>query len=158
MRVKIYLVRHAAATSPGPGISDAHRFLTRAGRDSCRAVGRMLREADIEFDAIVTSPLVRAVQTAELLADAVNYVGEIASHTAFTPGAHPKIAVEEILSRGSSVAVVGHEPCQSNLAAFIVGRPGFAPFRLGQMCLFEDRAPIWKIHPEALQFQDLFTA
>lgn len=156
--VKIYLMRHGAAAPPGSGLGDAHRYLTRAGRQTCRAVGRALREAGIEFDAIVSSPLLRAAQTAELLADAVDYLGEIPSHAAFTPGAHPKVAVEEIAARGTAVAVVGHEPYLSDLAAFIVGRPGFAPFRQAQMSLFDDRKSVWMLHPEALQFQDLHTA
>ena len=117
-------MRHGAAAPPGRGLSDGHRYLTREGRQTCRAVGRALREAGIEFDAIVSSPLLRAAQTAELLADAVDYLGEIQSHVAFTPGAHPKVAVEEIVTRGSAVAVVGHEPYLSDLAAFIVSRPG----------------------------------
>lgn len=156
--VKIFLMRHAAAVQPETGISDGHRFLTRAGRDSVRAVGRTLREAGVELDVIVTSPLVRAVQTAELLADSTDYLGEIASHAAFTPGVHPQVTIERltVYPDARSVAIVGHEPCMSDLAAFIVGQPGFAPFRQAQVCLFEDRKPVWKLHPEALQFQDLF--
>lgn len=118
----------------------------------------MLREAGVVFDAVVTSPLIRAVQTAELMADAVNYLGTIESHVAFNPGAHPRLAVQELLNRGSSVAVFGHEPTMSELAAFLVGQPGFAPFRKAQVSYFEDRKPVWKLHPEALQFEDLHTA
>ena len=151
-------MRHAAAVQAETGISDGHRSLTRAGRDSVRAVGRVLREASVAFDVLVTSPLVRAVQTAELLADATDYLGEIASHAAFTPGAHPRITLERlaVYPEARSIAIVGHEPCMSDLAAFIVAQPGFAPFRQAQVCLFEDRKPVWKLHPEALQFQDLF--
>lgn len=155
--MKLYLIRHAEAVSPGPGVPDTYRYLTVNGRQKCREVGRLLREASVAFDAVVTSPLVRAVQTAELIADAVDYLGPIESHTAFTPGAYAQLACEELLKRGSSVAVVGHEPGMSELAAFLVGQPGFAPFRLAQVSYFEHRRPVWKIHPDALQFEDLHT-
>jgi phosphohistidine phosphatase len=154
-RVKIYLIRHAAAVDPGRGVTDTHRYLTAEGRQTCRQVGRLLREAGVVFDAMVTSPLVRAVQTAEILADAVDYLGMIESCVAFTPGAHPNVACKEILARGSAVAVVGHEPGISNLAAFLVGQPGFAPFRTAQVSYFERRQPMWKINPVLMQFEEL---
>jgi phosphohistidine phosphatase len=153
--VKIYLIRHAAAVDPGQGVSDTHRYLTAAGRHTCRQVGRLLRETGVQFDAMVTSPLVRAVQTAEILADAVDYLGTIESHTAFTPGAHPRVACKEILERGSAVAVVGHEPGLSDLAAFLVGQPGFAPFRKTQVSCFEGRQALWKLNPESMRLEDL---
>lgn len=140
---------------PGPGVTDTHRYLTTYGRQTCRQVGRLLRETGVQFDAMVSSPLVRAMQTAELLADAVDYLGVIESHTAFTPGSHPSVACKEILARGSSVAVVGHEPCMSDLAAFLVGQPGFAPFRKAQVSFFDNRQPIWKLNPESMQLEDL---
>ncbi|MEM9493488.1 MAG: phosphoglycerate mutase family protein, partial [Myxococcota bacterium] len=67
--MKLYLIRHSNAVDAGDGISDGHRFLSAEGRTRCREVGRVLREAGVTLDAVVTSPLVRAVQTAELLAD-----------------------------------------------------------------------------------------
>lgn len=143
---------------PGQDIDEAHRFLSAEGRQKCRQVGRVLRENGVVFDAVVTSPLMRAVQTAEILADAVDYLGVIESHLAFSPGTLPRIAMEHILQRGASVAVVGHEPGISDLAAFLVGRPGFAPFRTAQVSLFEDRQPVWRLHPDSLQLEVLHTA
>lgn len=157
-RVKVYLIRHAPAVVPTPGIDEAHRYLTLEGRQVCRQVGRVLREAEVSFDVLVTSPLVRAVHTAEILADAVDYLGVIASLPAFSPGASPRVAAEHILSSGAgAVAVVGHEPSISDLAAFLVGQPGFSPFRKGQVCLFEQRRPVWRLHPDALQLEPLHT-
>lgn len=157
-RVKVYLIRHAPAIEPAPGIDEAHRYLTLEGRQTCRQVGRVLRESSVGFDMMVTSPLMRAVQTAELLADAIDYLGVIASQPAFSPGASPRVAIEHILRSGAgAVAVVGHEPSISALAAFLVGQPGFSPFRKGQVCLFEHRKPVWRLHPDALQLEPLHT-
>lgn len=153
--MKLYLIRHAHAVPPDADVSDEHRFLSAQGRQTCRQVGRLLREAGVGFDAVVTSPLVRAVQTAEIIADAVDYLGTIESYAAFMPSAHPRLAAEKLLQCGSSVAVVGHEPSIAELAAFWVGQPGFAPFRRGQVSFFDGRKPVWKLHPEALQFEDL---
>lgn len=149
-------MRHSDAISPGSGVPDTYRYLTGRGRRKCREVGRVLREqAKVSFDAIVSSPLVRAMQTAELIADAVDYLGVIESHTSFAPGAMPGVTCKELLKRGDSVLLVGHEPTMSALGAFLVGNPGFAPFRTGQVSLFDDRKSIWRLHPEALQLEDL---
>lgn len=151
-------MRHSDAVPSGTGVPDTYRYLTTKGRLKCRAVGRLLREAGVEFDAVCTSPLVRAVQTAELIADAVNFLGPVESHTVFAPGTMPNVTCKELLTRGQSVLLVGHEPTMSALAAFLVGRPGFAPFRTGQVSLFDNRKAMWKIHPDALQFEDLHSA
>ena len=148
-------MRHSDAVSPGAGVPDTFRYLTERGRRKCREVGRLLREAGVSFDAICTSPLVRAVQTAELFADAVNYLGAVESATEFAPGTVPDVTCKELLQRGQSVLLVGHEPGMSSLSAFLVGKPGFAPFRTGQVSFFDRRKPIWKLHPDALQFEDL---
>ncbi len=155
--MNIYLMRHSLAAPSGPGVPDTGRFLTANGRERCRQVGRLLREAEICFDTIVCSPLVRAVQTAELIADAVDYLGVIESNMSFTPGGQPSVACKEIISRGPNVLMVGHEPSVSGIAAFLAGKPGFAPFRPGQVSFFDHRKPVWKLQPEALRFEDLHT-
>lgn len=151
-------MRHSLAVSPSPGVPDTGRYLTAQGRERCRQVGRLLREAEICFDFIVCSPLVRAVQTAELIADAVDYLGVIESHIAFTPGGQPNVACQQLNDRGSNILMVGHEPSVSAIAAFLLGKPGFAPFRPGQVSFFDSQQPVWKIQPEALRFEDLHTA
>jgi phosphohistidine phosphatase len=153
--VKIYLVRHAEAVPAGPDRTDAHRHLSARGRSTCRAVGRLLRETGVTFDAVLTSPFPRAVQTAELLAEAVGYLGVIEAHASLTPGAQPEVIAAELLARDGAVAAFGHEPSISALAAYLSGRPAFASFLPGQVCYLESRQPVWKLHPEVLQLQDL---
>jgi phosphohistidine phosphatase len=154
-RVHIYLVRHGDAVAARQDLADAHRYLSAHGRSTCRGVGRALREAGVTFDAVLTSPLVRAVQTAELMAEAVDYLGVIEARVGLMPGAQPEPIAAEILSRGGAVAVFSHEPTISALAAFLAGRPSFGSFLPGQVCHFESRRPVWKLHPDALQLQDL---
>lgn len=118
-------------------------------------MGRLLREAGVTFDVVLTSPLVRAVQTAELLVEAVGYLGVIEAHAGLSPGAQPEVIAAELLARGGAVAAFGHEPSISALAAYLSGRPSFASFLPGQVCYFDSRQPVWKLHPEVLQIQDL---
>jgi phosphohistidine phosphatase len=154
-RVKIYLVRHGDAVAPHAALSDGHRYLSALGRQTCRAVGRFLREHGVTFDVILTSPLTRAVQTAELVGEAVDHLGVIESHPGLLPGAQPAVVAGDILSRDGSVAVFSHEPTVSSLAAFLVGQPSFAPFLPAQVCYFESRRPVWKLRPDVLQLHDL---
>lgn len=153
--MKIYLVRHGDAVPPHVELTDAHRYLSAHGRQTCRAVGRFLRELGVTFDVILTSPLMRAVQTAELIGEAVDHLGVIQSHSGLMPGAQPAVVAADILAEGGSVAVFSHEPTVSALAAFLVGQPSFAPFLPAQVCYFESRRPVWKLRPDVLQLQDL---
>jgi phosphohistidine phosphatase len=154
-RVKIYLVRHAEAVSAGLDRTDAHRHLSASGRSTCRGVGRLLREAEVSFDVVLTSPLVRAVQTAELVSEGVGYLGVIEAHVGLSPGAQPEVIAGELLARDGAVAVFGHEPSISALAAYLSGRPSFASFLPGQVCYLDSHQPVWKLNPDALQIQDL---
>ncbi|GAB4564994.1 MAG: histidine phosphatase family protein [Haliangiales bacterium] len=152
-------MRHASAVPAHAGLPDPYRYLDGPGRQKCREVGRLLREAEISFDAVVTSPLTRAVQTAELIAESLDFLGTIESEVGLLPGAQPQVVAAKLLKAGvDAVAAFGHEPTISALAAYLTGSPGFAPFRTAQMCLVEDGRPVWKIRPDALQFQDLHHA
>ncbi|MBV8149574.1 MAG: histidine phosphatase family protein, partial [Candidatus Eremiobacteraeota bacterium] len=67
----VYFVRHGAAVDAQEWSgSDDNRPLTQKGRDRMERVGERLEDLEIEADAIVTSPLLRAKQTAEILAEA----------------------------------------------------------------------------------------
>lgn len=130
----IYLVRHAAAVDGEAGLSDDCRYLTAKGRKVFSKVASELKGLGISFDLIVTSPLVRAVQTAEILAGETKYRGEVVAATALGPGGR---ALDHLLRTagempGSSVAFVGHEPRMGQLAGELLGR-GAMPFRKGQV-------------------------
>jgi bisphosphoglycerate-dependent phosphoglycerate mutase len=102
MRVRIYLVRHGDAVSEEDAGSDRDRWLSPRGREAARVLGRLLREQQIAIDAILCSPLPRAVQTAELLAASLDYLGPIASRRCFEPSAHPRIASQELMTAGGA--------------------------------------------------------
>jgi phosphohistidine phosphatase len=139
--MRIYLVRHGDAVPEDEAGSDRDRWLSPKGREAARVLGRLLRETNVSPDAIVSSPLPRAVQTAELVAAGVDYIGHIASLRCLEPSAQPRVAAGMIASLGASVVVVGHEPSISALGAFLLGRPSFPPFRTAQCCAIEDGKP-----------------
>jgi phosphohistidine phosphatase len=139
--VRLYLVRHGEAVSEDDAGSDRDRWLADRGRDHVRVLGRVLREAGVAPDAIVSSPLPRAVQTAELLAAALDHLVAIETWRCLEPSAQPQVAARKLLATGSAVVVVGHEPAISALGALLLGRPSFPPFRTAQCCAIEDGKP-----------------
>jgi phosphohistidine phosphatase len=110
----VLIVRHAEA---GPGSPDDLRSLTTAGREQARGLGRRLREQGFEPDAVLSSPLLRARETAAALA-----LGEPEADERLAPGATPDDIREAVLGRGETVIVVGHQPdCGQAVAAFTNG-------------------------------------
>ena len=154
--MRIYLVRHGDAVPEDEAGSDRDRWLSPRGREAARILGRLLRETRVEPDAIVCSPLPRAVQTAELIAQSLDYIAHIPSWRALEPSAQPRIAAQMIPTAGSSVIVVGHEPSISALGAYLLGRPSFPPFRTAQCCAIEDGKPTFSARSDLDQVQAYF--
>jgi phosphohistidine phosphatase len=151
--VKLYLMRHAEAVPATRDLADAARYLSARGREMCRVVARLLREQGVAIDAVVTSPLPRAVQTAELVAAGVDYLGVIEALPALEPDRHMRLAAEETVSRGLAVLVVGHEPSMGQLGAHLLGRPGFPSFRVGQLFAIEENQPAWTARADVGQVE-----
>lgn len=139
--MRIYLVRHGDAVPEEEAGSDRDRWLSDRGREGARVLARLLREQRVELDAILCSPLPRAVQTAELIAQGLDFLGAIVPRRAFEPSAQPRVAADMIAGAGGSVLVVSHEPAISTLGAYLVGKPAFPPFRTAQCCAIENGRP-----------------
>ncbi|HEY8704186.1 MAG TPA: histidine phosphatase family protein [Gaiellaceae bacterium] len=117
--MQLVIVRHAEAA---PGCPDELRPLTPAGRKQARSLGLQLREQGIEPDAVVSSPLLRAVETAAALASLLG-LGEPQVDERLAPGAAPADIEDAARSRGETVVVVGHQPDCGRAAAAITGGP-----------------------------------
>jgi phosphohistidine phosphatase len=65
--MELYLIRYGIAEEDQPGLKDEERKLTKEGREKIEKVAQRLFKLDLNFDLILTSPLVRAHQTAEIL-------------------------------------------------------------------------------------------
>ena len=154
--MRVFLIRHSKAVAEGRVI-DEHRYLSIEGRARAVAVGRALGVAGVRFDRVLTSPLVRAVQTAELIARELAFAAEVEVLVALSPGLPPEVAARQIGAAGS-VALVGHEPGISALGAVLVSRPSFPPLSPGQVSLIEDGRPGWTLNPESLEREPLLVA
>jgi phosphohistidine phosphatase len=154
--VKVYLVRHSEAVPEDVALRDDDRWLTARGREMARGLARLLREEKVEPDAILSSPLPRAMQTAELLANGLDYLGLVEALPALRPGTHPRVAAEALATRGQAVIVVGHEPTISSLVAYLLGRPAFPPMRTAQACAIEHGTPTFTSRADVMQTQALF--
>src|SRR5881227_1819653 len=119
--MRLLIVRHAEAA---PGEVDALRPLTSEGRDRARALGNRLRAEGFAPDAVLTSPLLRARETAAALG-----LGEPEIDDRLAPGATPDEVRAAALERGTTVVVVGHQPdCGRAVAALTGGaEPSFPP-------------------------------
>lgn len=100
--MRLLIVRHAEAA---PGEPDELRQLTPEGREHARALGERLRGAGFAPDAVITSPLLRARETAAALA-----LGEPEVDERLAPGASPDDVRDVASDRGETVVVVGHQP------------------------------------------------
>jgi phosphohistidine phosphatase len=154
--VRIYLVRHGDAIPEEEAGSDRDRWLSPRGREASRVLGRLLREQAIVPDMILTSPLPRAVQTAELLAASLDYLGTVTSLRCLEPAAQPGVAATAIRSAGTRVIVVSHEPVIAAIAAFVLGLPAFPQFRTAQCCAIEDGKPTFTARADLGQILPLF--
>jgi phosphohistidine phosphatase len=125
--VQVFLIRHAEAIDETLALRDPHRHLTAHGRDQARALGERLRWHDCEPTRILTSPLVRAVQTAELVAAALGATVPVEVDVGLGPDADPRdvAAVLRALPAAAIVVVVGHEPSLSALGSLIAGDAAF---------------------------------
>src|SRR5260221_6719762 len=111
--MRLLIVRHAEAASGNP---DELRPLTSEGLEHARAVGARLRDEGFAADAVVSSPLLRARETAEALG-----LGPPEIDDRLAPGASPLDVRDAAAGRGETVVVVGHQPDCAQAAAALSG-------------------------------------
>jgi phosphohistidine phosphatase len=123
--VKLYVMRHGSAEDRADSGIDDDRALTIAGRARVRAVAKVLIDSGEEPMHIVTSPLVRAVQTAEIVALTTKLgdrEGTVAVRRELSPGGEGVKLVETLVADGRRrVLLAGHEPDLSELVAALLG-------------------------------------
>lgn len=122
--VQVFLVRHADAVAETLVVRDPHRYLTRHGRLQAQALGDRMRWHDCLPTHIWTSPLVRAVQTAELVAHGLHAEPDVEVVPALMPepagSSRDVVAAIQALPSSAAVMVVGHEPSLSAIGALVL--------------------------------------
>jgi phosphohistidine phosphatase len=140
-KIELYLVRHAIAAERGPKYPDDRlRPLTPAGSKKFAQTVPGLIEMDVVIDVILSSPLVRARDTAMLLAAGLKPKPPIVEIEALSPGGRSQAINEAIKThtkRYRRLALVGHEPDLGELAARLLGARGGVEFKKGAVCLIE---------------------
>jgi phosphohistidine phosphatase len=133
----VYVVRHAIAAERGDAWpDDRQRPLTASGIERFRRAVAGLRRLDVRVDAIVTSPLVRARQTAELLAAGLEGKPPIREVEVLAPGYEPQQVSSRILAVAAEprIALVGHEPGLGELVSLLIGARRPLAFKKGGVC------------------------
>jgi len=153
---ELYLIRHARALEQAA--SDWERPLMAEGRREARAVGAALKKAGVHLDAIGCSPLVRAVETATLMAVELGYDAALSIDAAYTPDGTTTAMLNAIGHlTGERVAIVGHEPSMGLLLSDLIGRPGMSMVKAGVAKLSVEGPPsrgaaklVWTMSPRQL--------
>ncbi len=141
--LELYLIRHGIAAEPETGQSDNARPLTPEGIARLREQAAGLDALDACFDVVLTSPLLRARQTADVLVDNMSNRAPVIVAEALAPAGSSQSVVTELGRHGSRsrIALVGHEPGIGDLAAHLLG--GHAPigFKKGAICRIDFSRP-----------------
>ena len=121
--MQVYLLRHGVAAEARAGSADADRALTEEGRRKLRQVLEMARDAGVHPTLMLSSPLKRAIQTAETAQQVLGYKNDILRTKALVPGSSVNQVWDEMRVHRdeASLMLVGHNPLFSELAGYLLG-------------------------------------
>ena len=140
--MELYLMRHGIAQPRDDAAGDFDRPLTDKGATRVRNAAKGMRRLGLKFDAILSSPLVRARQTADIVAGLLHHEPGVEE----LPSLAPEISVDKLIAdlaryeRRGCLMLVGHEPSLSNaVAQLIAGKSGMVhlEFKKAGLCRLE---------------------
>jgi phosphohistidine phosphatase len=135
--LELYIIRHGVAAERGKEwADDSKRPLTPDGIARLRREARALNALGIGFDQIVSSPLVRTRQTADVFAEELKGKPPVVTTDALAPAGTPAGVIQELVKhvRKARLALVGHEPNLGELAAELIGARTPLEFKKGGIC------------------------
>jgi len=122
--LRIYILRHGIAEDAPAGGFDAAVALPSKGKEKLRNVLARANAASVRPSVILTSPLKRAVQTAEIAAEVLKVKQEWIQTNALVPsGSPPRVWTEIRSHKVDELLIAGHEPLLSKVAAFLLRCP-----------------------------------
>ena len=137
----VYVLRHGVADERDyrKYPDDDLRPLIPEGIDKLTRQAKGLKVLGLSVDLVISSPLVRAVQTAHVVMTGLEIAGDLAYSETLAPEAHPYLLLEELASKYSTVdkvMVVGHEPHMSSFVSMVVAGDlnGLIRMKKGALC------------------------
>ena len=123
--MELFLFRHGIAVERGtkPFTNDSHRPLTAQGLKRTRRLARGMRALKLRFDLVLTSPYVRAKQTADIVVEVLEIQQHLRLSSGLAPGFKPGNLIAELqrlCQPDARVLLVGHEPDLSRLASLMI--------------------------------------
>lgn len=149
--MKIYLMRHASAVERlgGAIVSDSQRPLTEEGKEEARLVANALKKLNVKPTFIVSSPLVRTRQTAEIVKEVLGIEGELKIADGLAPGGRASEVFKNLkkLPPFEDIFLVGHEPDIGRISAdlMLAGPEVMLPFKKAAVIRVDvqDLPPSW---------------
>jgi phosphohistidine phosphatase len=130
----LYIVRHGIAERPSAFIQDRNRSLTEEGKAIVTELAIALTEKGVHPDTIISSPYLRAKQTADLLATGFSSPLIVETDSRLMPNSTPSLLQEILIeyTASASVMIVSHEPAVSEFAMTLCSKDadkvyGFSP-------------------------------
>ena len=122
MSVTLYIMRHGIAEEPSRGVADADRALTEEGIRKTTQVAEGLRALDVRLDAILSSPLCRAQETARIAATVLTRDCEVELTPLLAGGTSAEAIARGLRAprKAEHVLVVGHQPGLGELASYLL--------------------------------------
>jgi phosphohistidine phosphatase len=138
----IYLLRHSSANHYDPAKDDDKRPIDNTGEQQSHDVGRALAALDPKLDVLISSPLTRAMQTAEIVAAELGHKDKIVTDKALRPEASYAEFVDLLARYGKkkAIMVVGHNPSMTEfLVQMLAGSDAaaFVDFKKGAVAKIE---------------------
>ncbi|MEX2264812.1 MAG: histidine phosphatase family protein [Bryobacteraceae bacterium] len=121
----IYILRHGLAEDPAPGMGDAGRRLVPEGKEKLREVMRLAKNAGVAPAVVLTSPYRRALETAQIAAEILEFQDDLIQTPSLLPASTPEAVWDEIRVHraAAQVLLVGHEPLLGQLIAHLLAVP-----------------------------------
>jgi phosphohistidine phosphatase len=142
--MNLYILRHGIAVERGASgfKTDADRPLTPKGKRQLGQIAAAMKHMDLDFSLILSSPFLRARQTAEIVARLLKMKKRLAFSDELVPDGDPRMLIQqlnEIKPAPENILLVGHEPYLSHLAASLISGGDTAGMELkkGGLCKLE---------------------
>jgi phosphohistidine phosphatase len=118
---KLFIIRHAKSDWSNPHLKDFDRPLNHRGNKNVPFMGKLLKNNGVFPDLILSSPALRAVSTAKLLAKEINYKNEIELNENIYETDYQTLLdiIRNVSDKNKTVFIIGHNPGLSNLVDYI---------------------------------------